>query len=118
MLISIFIIAIENDLKTMETWLSDIEGSFTDGVTAIDFPMDKWAALSAKNTLQTDLAQRTAGMDGVNGEATEKLTFLKCASLIKCKKTTFHSILNKIERNVVFFLCISYFSSSASLMRV
>ncbi|MEK4402806.1 T7SS effector LXG polymorphic toxin, partial [Sporosarcina sp. FSL K6-6792] len=61
------LIGIENDLKTMEKWLSDIEGLFTDGVTAIDFPMDKWAALSAKNTLQTDLAQRTAGMDGVNG---------------------------------------------------
>ncbi|WP_082786616.1 T7SS effector LXG polymorphic toxin [Sporosarcina psychrophila] len=61
------LITIENDLKTMETWLSDIEGLFTDGVTAIDFPMDKWAALSSKNTLQTDLAQRTAGMDGVNG---------------------------------------------------
>ena len=61
------LIAIENDLKTMETWLSDIEGLFTDGVTAIDFSMDKWAALSAKNTLQTDLAQRMAGMDGVNG---------------------------------------------------
>ncbi|MEK5068745.1 HNH endonuclease [Sporosarcina sp. FSL K6-1508] len=61
------LIAIENDLKTMETWLSDIEGLFTDGVTTIDFPMDKWAALSAENTLQTDLAQRTAGMDGVNG---------------------------------------------------
>ncbi|MET3656338.1 T7SS effector LXG polymorphic toxin [Sporosarcina psychrophila] len=53
------LIAIENDLKTMEIWISDIEGLFTDGVTAIDFPMDKWAALSAKNTLQTDLAQRT-----------------------------------------------------------
>ncbi|MEK4407056.1 LXG domain-containing protein [Sporosarcina sp. FSL K6-6792] len=61
------LMTIENDLKTMETWLSDIEGLFTDGVTAIDFPMDKWAALSAKNTLQTDLAQRTAGMDGING---------------------------------------------------
>jgi len=61
------LIAIENDLKTMEIWISDIEGLFTDGVTAIDFSMDKWAALSAKNTLQTDLAQRTAGMDGVNG---------------------------------------------------
>ncbi|QNK86773.1 HNH endonuclease [Sporosarcina sp. resist] len=61
------LIAIENDLKTMETWISDIEGLFTDGGTAIDFSMDKWAALSAKNTLQTDLAQRTAGMDGVNG---------------------------------------------------
>nr|WP_255452292.1 T7SS effector LXG polymorphic toxin [Sporosarcina sp. ANT_H38] len=60
------LIAIENDLKTMETWISDIEGLFTDGVTAIDFPLDKWAALSAKNTLQSDLAQRTAGMDGVN----------------------------------------------------
>jgi hypothetical protein len=26
------LIAIENDLKTMETWISDIEGLFTDGV--------------------------------------------------------------------------------------
>ncbi|WP_399627946.1 hypothetical protein [Sporosarcina sp. SG10008] len=50
----------------VETWISDIEGLFTDDVTAIDFPMDKWAAISAQNTLQTDLAQRTAGVDGVN----------------------------------------------------
>ncbi|WP_399627935.1 ribonuclease YeeF family protein [Sporosarcina sp. SG10008] len=61
------LIAIENDLKTMETWISDIEGLFTDGVTAIDFPMDKWAALSAKNTLQTDLAKRTAPMANIAG---------------------------------------------------
>nr|WP_255452293.1 LXG domain-containing protein [Sporosarcina sp. ANT_H38] len=32
------LITIENDLKRMETWISDIEGLFTDGVTAIDFP--------------------------------------------------------------------------------
>ena len=59
------LMTIENDLKTMETWISDIEGLSTDGVTAIDFPMDKGVALWAKNTLQTELVQRTAGMDGV-----------------------------------------------------
>ena len=34
---------IENDLETMATLILDIEGLFTDSVTAIDFPMERWA---------------------------------------------------------------------------
>ena len=70
---------IEQDLLTMETWISDIEGLFTDGVTAINFSANQWAALSSKNTLKTDLAQHTAAMAGlpvrmgVNGQLTTML---------------------------------------------
>ena len=70
---------IEQDLLTMETWISDIEGLFTDGVTSINFSANQWATLSSKNTLKTDLAQHTATMaglpvmTGVNGHPTTML---------------------------------------------
>jgi len=63
----------------METWISDIEGLFTDGVTAIDFSANQWAVLSSKNTLKTDLAQHIVAMAGlpvrmdVNGHPTTML---------------------------------------------
>ncbi|MEK4402927.1 LXG domain-containing protein [Sporosarcina sp. FSL K6-6792] len=70
---------IAQDLLTMETWISDIEGLFTDGVTAVNFSADQWAALSSKNTLKSELAQHTvavAGLPvrmGMNGQPTTML---------------------------------------------
>ena len=58
---------IETDLATMDSWISNIESLFTDGVTDINFPMERWTALSAENSLKTDLAHRTAEMAGVGG---------------------------------------------------
>lgn len=70
---------IEQDLMTMETWIADIEGLFTNGLTDIHFPANQWAALSSKNTLKTDLAQHTAAvaglpvMTGMDGQPTTML---------------------------------------------
>ena len=58
---------IEADLATMDSWISNIESLFTDGVTDINFPMERWAALSAENSLKTDLAHRTAELAGIGG---------------------------------------------------
>lgn len=59
------LISFEGDLATLTAWISDLEGVFREGVTDINFPADQWAALTEKNTLRTDLAQRMAQMDGV-----------------------------------------------------
>ena len=53
---------IEQDLITMEIWLLDIQGLFTSDLTDIHFPADQWTAISSKNTLWTDLIQRTMPM--------------------------------------------------------
>ncbi|MBO0589138.1 LXG domain-containing protein [Sporosarcina sp. E16_8] len=53
---------IEQDLLTMEVWLSDIQGLFTFGLTDIDFRAGQWATLTTRNTLWTDLIQRTMPM--------------------------------------------------------
>ncbi|WP_342566700.1 T7SS effector LXG polymorphic toxin [Psychrobacillus sp. FSL K6-4046] len=50
----------EQDIRTMETWLSDIEGMFKSGLTDVHFQADNWGALTAKNNLQTELASRTS----------------------------------------------------------
>ncbi len=47
---------IEQDLLTMETWVSDIESMFREGLTDVHFESIQWAALSSKNELKTDLA--------------------------------------------------------------
>ena len=73
---------IEQDLLTMEIWISDIEGLFKDGVTSINFSTNQWASLSSKNTLKMDLAQHTAAtaglpvIMGVNGQPTTMLGVL------------------------------------------
>ncbi|WP_342566719.1 LXG domain-containing protein [Psychrobacillus sp. FSL K6-4046] len=50
----------EQDIRTMETWLSDIEGMFKSGLTDVHFQADNWGALTAKNKLKTELASRTS----------------------------------------------------------
>lgn len=50
----------EQDIRTMETWLSDIEGMFKSGLTDVHFQADNWGALTAKNNLKTELAYRTS----------------------------------------------------------
>ncbi|WP_301107141.1 ribonuclease YeeF family protein [Sporosarcina sp.] len=64
---------IEQDLATMEIWLSDIQGLFTSGLTDINFPADQWAALTTGNTLWKDLIARTMPMGSLptmmNGNA-------------------------------------------------
>ncbi|ALC86095.1 hypothetical protein AM499_09870 [Bacillus sp. FJAT-22090] len=50
---------IEQGIQTMETWLSDLEGLYKDGLTDIHFQTNLWASLSSNNFLKTDLSQRT-----------------------------------------------------------
>ncbi|NME07728.1 hypothetical protein HF876_18080 [Psychrobacillus sp. BL-248-WT-3] len=50
----------ERDIRTMEIWLSDIEGMFKSGLTDVHFQADNWGALAAKNKLKTELASRTS----------------------------------------------------------
>ncbi|MEK4522393.1 T7SS effector LXG polymorphic toxin [Psychrobacillus sp. FSL W7-1493] len=50
----------EQDIRTMETWLSDIEGIFKSGLMDVHFQADNWGALTAKNKLKTELASRTS----------------------------------------------------------
>ncbi|MER2089872.1 MAG: LXG domain-containing protein, partial [Sporosarcina sp.] len=70
---------IEHDLMTMESWIADIEGLFTDGLTDIHFPASHWTAISSKNKLKTDLALRSTAkaglpvMTGVDGQPTTTL---------------------------------------------
>ncbi|KXH78560.1 T7SS effector LXG polymorphic toxin [Sporosarcina sp. HYO08] len=64
---------IEQDLATMEMWLADLQGLFKEGLTGVNFSADRWAMLSATNTLWTDLIHRTMplgslqSMQGIDG---------------------------------------------------
>ncbi|MER2171845.1 MAG: LXG domain-containing protein, partial [Psychrobacillus psychrodurans] len=51
---------IEQDIQTMETWLSDLEGMFESGLTDIHFQTEDWGALTSKNNLKTELAYFTS----------------------------------------------------------
>ncbi|SFM60851.1 LXG domain of WXG superfamily protein [Psychrobacillus psychrodurans] len=55
---------IEQGLQTMDTWLTDIEGLFTDGVTDIDFRSNQWAAISMNSGLKTAIEQQTSRVNG------------------------------------------------------
>ena len=55
---------IVQDLMAMETWLSDIEGLFTDGVTDVDFRSNQWAAISMNSGLKTAIEQQTSPVNG------------------------------------------------------
>ncbi|MGE7979633.1 T7SS effector LXG polymorphic toxin [Psychrobacillus sp. NPDC093200] len=50
---------IEQDIRTMEIWLYDIEGMFNTGLTDVHFQADNWVACTAKNNLKTELAYST-----------------------------------------------------------
>jgi len=55
---------IEQGLQMMETWLSDMEGLFTDGVTDVDFRSNQWAAISMNSGLKTAIEQQTSPFNG------------------------------------------------------
>ncbi|MCK1998491.1 T7SS effector LXG polymorphic toxin [Psychrobacillus psychrodurans] len=55
---------IEHGLQTMDTWLTDLEGLFTDGVTDIDFRSNQWAAISMNSELKTAIEQQTSRVNG------------------------------------------------------
>ncbi|WP_419958000.1 ribonuclease YeeF family protein [Psychrobacillus psychrotolerans] len=55
--------SIEQDIQTMETWLTDLEGMFETGLTDIHFQTENWGVLTSKNNLKTDLVYRTKLVD-------------------------------------------------------
>lgn len=57
---------IEQDMQTMETWLSDLEGIFESGLTDIHFQAENWGVLTSKNNLKTELAYRTSPIAGLS----------------------------------------------------
>lgn len=61
---------VEQDIQTMKTWLTDLEGLFKDGLTDIQFQSNQWAALTSCNPLLTNLA--TSTISGVNSMDVEE----------------------------------------------
>lgn len=57
---------IENDLTIMETWITDIEGMVTDGLTDVSFPVDLWKEYILTSPLKTELESRIEEVDAVN----------------------------------------------------
>jgi hypothetical protein len=55
---------IEQGLQMMDTWLTEMEGLFTDGVTDVDFRSNQWAAISMNSGLKTAIEQQTSSVNG------------------------------------------------------
>ena len=71
---------IEQDMQTMETWLSDLEGMFESGLTDIHFQTENWGVLTSKNNLKTELAYRTspiAGLSNLSNRENQLTTMLQ-----------------------------------------
>lgn len=63
------LIAIENDLSIMETWLADIESLFNEGLTGVHFESKQWAAITLNSGLQTAIDQQTSAVAGGLGNS-------------------------------------------------
>ncbi|WP_399627952.1 T7SS effector LXG polymorphic toxin [Sporosarcina sp. SG10008] len=63
------LIAIENDLSIMETWLADIESLFREGLTGVHFESKQWAAITLNSELQTAIVQQTSAVAGGLGNS-------------------------------------------------
>jgi toxin YxiD len=60
---------IADDLGMMETWIANIEGLFTYGLTGVNFPAEQWKAILSQSPLKTTLTHRTAPLAGIAGMA-------------------------------------------------
>ena len=49
---------VEQDIQTMDTWLTDIEGMFQSGLTDVHFQPSRWGILASRNTLKIELETR------------------------------------------------------------
>ncbi|WP_342538659.1 LXG domain-containing protein [Sporosarcina sp. FSL K6-1540] len=58
------LIAIENDLSNMETWLAEIESLFNEGLTGVHFESKQWAAITLNSGLQTAIDQQATAVAG------------------------------------------------------
>ncbi|WP_342538662.1 LXG domain-containing protein [Sporosarcina sp. FSL K6-1540] len=63
------LIAIENDLSIMETWLADIESLFKEGLTGVHFESKQWAAITLNSGLQTGIDPQTSAVAGGLGNS-------------------------------------------------
>ncbi|MFJ5769803.1 T7SS effector LXG polymorphic toxin [Psychrobacillus sp. NPDC093180] len=59
---------IEDDLNTMESWITDIEGLFKEGLTDIHFQADRWGIISSENKLKVDLSLQKATLGALSGK--------------------------------------------------
>ncbi|NME04963.1 LXG domain-containing protein, partial [Psychrobacillus sp. BL-248-WT-3] len=53
---------VEQDIQTMDTWLTDIDGMFQSGLTDVHFQPSRWGILA--NTLKMELEARTSRIPG------------------------------------------------------
>ncbi|WP_342568241.1 T7SS effector LXG polymorphic toxin [Psychrobacillus sp. FSL K6-4046] len=49
---------VEQDIQTMDTWLTDMQGMFHSGLTDVHFQPSRWGILSSRNTLKMELEAR------------------------------------------------------------
>ncbi len=61
---------IEQDLRTMETWIVKLEGLFKRNLAGVQFQKTHWSSVTAETTLQTELAQRLAPIESIPAENT------------------------------------------------
>ncbi|MEK3974671.1 ribonuclease YeeF family protein [Psychrobacillus sp. FSL K6-1267] len=55
---------VEQDIQTMDTWLTDIEGMFQSGLTDVHFQSSHWGVLASRNTLKLELEARNIQVTG------------------------------------------------------
>ncbi|MER2010461.1 MAG: HNH endonuclease, partial [Psychrobacillus sp.] len=55
---------VEQDIQTLDTWLTDIEGMFQSGLTDVHFQSSHWGILASRNTLKMELEARTSRIPG------------------------------------------------------
>ncbi|WP_342560793.1 T7SS effector LXG polymorphic toxin [Psychrobacillus sp. FSL W7-1457] len=55
---------VEQDIQTMDTWLTDLEGMFQSGLTDVHFQSSHWGILASRNTLKMELEARTSRIPG------------------------------------------------------
>lgn len=61
----------------MDSWFSDIEKLFTNGVTGVDVSIKCWVKLSCEQiSSKTDLVHHTAEMGGIDGTTDVELKAL------------------------------------------
>ncbi|WP_231877272.1 T7SS effector LXG polymorphic toxin [Bhargavaea cecembensis] len=58
---------VSDQLRAMEQWISQIESLFQSGMTAVNFPAQQWAAVTARSPLQLGLARQSTTIDSVSG---------------------------------------------------
>lgn len=82
---------VEQDIQTMDTWLTDIEGMFQSGLTDVHFQPSKWDVLASRNRLMTDLAASNGNINGIQQASLldNQLASINRLFMINAKPITF-----------------------------